>query len=129
MDQNPYEPSKTPEPLVSDAPAIRDGKHCPVCGVDIGIWPVAIAMVPGRVRCPHCRAILAYRGPLRITAVMVGISLVFIAIACLVVFSLGLNNTTHEVMVYLAMTVPCGAALSIGMAVYLRANNVLSKAG
>jgi uncharacterized protein (DUF983 family) len=38
-----------------------DGKHCPACGVDIGVWPVFSAGLPNRLRCPRCKARLAYR--------------------------------------------------------------------
>jgi uncharacterized protein (DUF983 family) len=38
----------------------NDGKHCPACGRDIGLWPVFSAILPSRVRCPHCQASLAY---------------------------------------------------------------------
>jgi hypothetical protein len=39
---------------------MNDGKHCPGCGKDIGIWPVLLAGLPTWVRCPHCRARLSY---------------------------------------------------------------------
>jgi hypothetical protein len=39
-----------------------DGKHCPACGRDIGLWPVFLAGLPNRIWCPHCAARLAYRG-------------------------------------------------------------------
>jgi hypothetical protein len=38
-----------------------DGKHCPECGEDIGIWPVFSAGWPDRIWCPHCKARLRYR--------------------------------------------------------------------
>ena len=37
-----------------------DGKHCPGCEKDIGVWPVLMAGLPTWVRCPHCRARLSY---------------------------------------------------------------------
>jgi hypothetical protein len=39
---------------------MTDGKHCPACGTDIGVWPVLFAGLPTRVRCPHCKARLTY---------------------------------------------------------------------
>jgi hypothetical protein len=39
---------------------MRNGKHCPGCGKDIGIWPVLTAGLPSWVRCPHCKARLSY---------------------------------------------------------------------
>jgi len=39
---------------------MRDGKHCPECAKDIGVWPVLAAGLPSRIRCPHCKARLTY---------------------------------------------------------------------
>jgi len=39
---------------------MRDGKHCPECEKDIGVWPVLSAGLPSRVHCPHCHARLTY---------------------------------------------------------------------
>ena len=39
---------------------MSDGKHCPDCGQDIGIWPVFSAGLPSRVRCPFCKSRLSY---------------------------------------------------------------------
>jgi hypothetical protein len=41
---------------------MSDGKHCPACGKDIGLWAVLSAGLPTRVRCPHCKARLSYSG-------------------------------------------------------------------
>ncbi|MGP0068580.1 MAG: hypothetical protein ACLQGP_33895 [Isosphaeraceae bacterium] len=38
-----------------------DGKHCPGCGKDIGVWPVLSAALPTWIRCPHCKSRLRYR--------------------------------------------------------------------
>lgn len=38
-----------------------DGKHCPDCGKDIGIWPIFSAGLPNRIWCPHCSSRLKYR--------------------------------------------------------------------
>jgi hypothetical protein len=37
-----------------------DGRHCPSCRKDIGLWPVFTAGLPDRIRCPHCRCRLRY---------------------------------------------------------------------
>ncbi len=37
-----------------------DGKHCPECGKDIGLWPIFKAGLPNLIYCPHCDARLAY---------------------------------------------------------------------
>jgi DNA-directed RNA polymerase subunit RPC12/RpoP len=38
-----------------------DGKHCPACGKEIGVWPVFSAAMPSWIRCPHCKSRLRYR--------------------------------------------------------------------
>jgi hypothetical protein len=39
---------------------MTDGKHCPACGVDIGVWPIFAAGLPNLIRCPRCKARLRY---------------------------------------------------------------------
>ena len=41
---------------------MADGKHCPACARDIGVWPIFAAGLPSRIRCPHCFARIRYRG-------------------------------------------------------------------
>jgi hypothetical protein len=47
-------------PLIHHGADMSDGKHCPACGKDIGLWPVLSAGLPTWVRCPHCKARLTY---------------------------------------------------------------------
>jgi len=51
-------------------PTTPEGKRCPACGRDIGIWAVFAAGLPTRIRCPHCKARLSYRGAMPIVIVM-----------------------------------------------------------
>jgi len=39
---------------------MHDGKHCPQCAKDIGVWPVLTAGLPSRILCPHCKTRLSY---------------------------------------------------------------------
>ena len=39
---------------------MSDGKHCPACGKDIGLWAVLLAGLPSHIRCRHCQARLTY---------------------------------------------------------------------
>ena len=50
---------------------MADGKRCPACGHDIGIWAVVSAMWPTRVWCPHCGARLRYRDHERVSLIVV----------------------------------------------------------
>ena len=45
---------------------MANGKVCPACGKDIGVWAIFAAGVPSRIRCPHCRARLQYDGAIRV---------------------------------------------------------------
>jgi len=40
-----------------------DGKHCPNCSADIGLWAVFKALTPDRIKCPSCSAGLRYELP------------------------------------------------------------------
>jgi hypothetical protein len=41
---------------------VQDGRHCPECGKDVGIWAIKFAWFSnGRVRCRHCRRDLRYQ--------------------------------------------------------------------
>ncbi len=57
---------------------MADGKHCPHCGEDIGVWPVFSAGLPSRIWCPHCGARVRYldaRGPL-LVALAAGLAVI-----------------------------------------------------
>lgn len=38
----------------------RQGKDCPKCGKDIGVWVILKAPVPGTLKCKHCGTKIAY---------------------------------------------------------------------
>ena len=59
--------------------AMSDGKHCPGCTKDIGIWPVLMAGLPSWVKCPHCQARLSYGGGGFIVAGLFGLLLLLTA--------------------------------------------------
>ena len=47
---------------------MANGKVCPACGKDIGVWAIFSAGVPNRIRCPHCRSRLRYDGTIALMA-------------------------------------------------------------
>jgi DNA-directed RNA polymerase subunit RPC12/RpoP len=47
---------------------MANGKACPACGKDIGVWAIFAAGVPSRIRCPHCRSRLRYDGAVAVIA-------------------------------------------------------------
>jgi hypothetical protein len=72
---------------------MANGRDCPVCGKDIGVWSVVTAGLPNRIRCPHCRAVLRYDGMITILA----LPFVIVILAALVI---------HEVAVDVGIAVP-----------------------
>jgi DNA-directed RNA polymerase subunit RPC12/RpoP len=72
---------------------MANGKVCPACGKDIGVWAIFAAGGPSRIRCPHCRARLRYDGAVRIVVLPFAI----VAVAALV---------GHEAAVDLGMVRP-----------------------
>src|SRR5690349_15659242 len=53
---------------------MHDGKHCPYCSQDIGIWPIIAAPLPNRVWCKNCRTRLRYRaGYLNLVSVVLAV--------------------------------------------------------
>src|SRR5579864_4806947 len=101
---------------------MRDGKHCPACGVDIGLWPVASATLPSRIRCPRCKARLGYRGIGTVVLVLVLVSVPVFAFAWLVsLLFVGVIQLTVLLAVLFAAWVP----VELVAAKYLRENKVL----
>lgn len=39
---------------------MSNGRNCPVCAEDIGLWPIVYSSAPRKIKCPHCKSILAY---------------------------------------------------------------------
>ena len=79
---------------------MANGKTCPACGKDIGVWAVVAAGLPSRIRCPHCQTLLRYDGTLALTA------LPFVIV-------IGSALIIHEVAVDVGMSSP--ALIVIGL--------------
>jgi uncharacterized protein (DUF983 family) len=65
-----------------------DGKHCPSCGKDIGVWPVFSAAWPSLIWCPTRKSRLRYRQTANVIAVLVVFLIVIAAAAFVLVSSL-----------------------------------------
>ena len=72
---------------------MTNGKQCPACGKDIGIWAIFAAGMPSRIRCPYCRARLRYDGG----SIVMGIAFAIVVVAVLI---------AHEVAVDVGMARP-----------------------
>jgi len=58
-----------------------DGKRCPSCQRDIGVWPILTAGLPNRIWCPHCHARLSYRFTSQNIAILVWVAILVCAIS------------------------------------------------
>ncbi|MFI5455928.1 MAG: hypothetical protein ACHRXM_10805 [Isosphaerales bacterium] len=109
---------------------MNDGKHCPACGKDIGIWPIFSAGLPNRIWCPHRKARLCYRGVVRLSLALV---IIAVALATAPAYatigfppdrSFPLRLAAFGVTL-LALWMP----VELAVALYLRSNKVLSRVG
>ena len=106
---------------------MRDGKHCPACGKDIGVWPVLMAGLPTWVRCPHCRARLSYGSSGLMVALLFAFFLALILAAC---YFAQRHYAANEIRFYVLLaTIVVGAWLPVELlaAVYLRRHGKLEK--
>jgi hypothetical protein len=103
---NPYQSPTVPDPQKSPVATKPDGKHCPACGEDIGIWPIVSAIVPGRSKCPHCQTGLTWKGAYVATGVMVLLTLAITGTAMLVVHRLAIEDRWVSGVAFLGMALP-----------------------
>jgi hypothetical protein len=95
---------------------MSDGKHCPACGKDIGMWAVLFAGLPSRIRCPHCRARLSYGNDLVLVLGVVAVLTLAAVVACqLAIFQLGKTAAVTEPIQFGGLVI----ALMLGLAIPL----------
>ena len=113
----------------ADSPEAPDGKHCPKCGKDIGVWPVMLAGLPNRIRCPNCRTRLVYRNTLAEFLVLLFIVLPLCVLASFAVVQF-LNpygtNQFDQAVAFLVLLLVAWVPVELVAAIYLRANKVLT---
>jgi hypothetical protein len=111
---------------------MSDGKHCPACEKDIGIWPVLLAGLPTRVRCPHCKTRLTYGNSLLLVLGVVAMaSLVGVASYYITASYLGRNSRLSDpakfygvaVVLFLGLWLPVEVAFTL----YVRNRGVLKR--
>jgi hypothetical protein len=107
--------------------ACGDGKHCPACGKDIGIWPVLMAGLPSWVRCPHCRARLSYGNTGFIVTMLFGLLLLL----CGAAFYFAKQHfSAHEIRFFILLAVIVVALwlpIELAATLYLRSRGKLEK--
>jgi hypothetical protein len=104
-----------------------DGKHCPACGKDIGIWPILMAGLPSWVRCPHCRARLSYGKTGVLVALLFGLLLLLNGAAF---YFARQHYSAHEArffMVLAVIVVALWLPVELAATLYLRRHGKLEK--
>jgi hypothetical protein len=107
---------------------MQDGKICPVCEKDIGLWPVFTAAMPSRVTCPHCRTRLHYADTGVLVATLVALFLVFAAGAFFFVIRFVPYTRLEFALVWGGLILALWLPLELLVAFYLRANKTLRAA-
>lgn len=101
---------------------MRDGKHCPACGVDIGVRPVWFAPLPNLIRCPRCKARLSYEG---IVAAVVVLVLLAVAVTAAAIFVTSPIEGNQRLLAFAAVALGVWVPVELAGALYLRANKTL----
>ena len=101
---------------------MRDGKHCPACGEDIGVWPIFSAGLPDLIWCPRCKARLGYRG---LAGVGVVLSLLLVAVVVLGYVVAGRFEGNPSLVVFIAVFLGAWVSIELALVKYLRGNKVL----
>jgi DNA-directed RNA polymerase subunit RPC12/RpoP len=99
---------------------MTDGKHCPACGKDVGVWPIVSAMLPNLIRCPHCRTRLVYRDAARAIVALLLVAAALGVGAFTALLRLPLPNLWERVAVVIVALLLLWLPIELWAAVYLR---------
>ena len=100
-----------------------DGKHCPACGQDIGLWAVLLAAWPSLIRCPHCKARLSYGRCVPLVVILIAsLAALFFAVH----HYYALSDLKFHV-IYLGLALAIVAPLDVAATIFLRQRGVLRK--
>ena len=106
---------------------MSDGKHCPACGKDVGMASVMTALWPSRVKCPHCKARLAY---LNGTALVINLLAVWAGLGVVACYALQLWFSPYKPQFYFAIAALVVAAwlpVELAATLYMRRFGKLEK--
>jgi hypothetical protein len=107
---------------------VRDGRHCPRCGRDVGIWAVMSAALPTRVWCPGCGARLSYRGAWLLFAVALPLLLALAVGAAYVALLLRPEYRMQAAALFGVLVLGSWGIVEWLLALYLRRYHVLTEA-
>jgi uncharacterized protein (DUF983 family) len=103
-----------------------EGKHCPNCGKDIGVWPIFSASWPSFIWCPWCRSRLRYRKTSVVMAALVAILIAIAAIAFILVSSLA---TSWRMPIWAMVMIISWVFVQLAVTWFLRNRRELELAG
>ncbi|MBW8883351.1 MAG: hypothetical protein JF612_00950 [Planctomycetia bacterium] len=106
----------------------NDGKHCPVCGKDVGMASMITALWPTRIKCPHCKARLAY---LNGSALVVNLLAVWAGLGVIAYYALQQWFSPYKPQFYFAIAALVVAAwlpIELVATLYMRRFGTLEKA-
>ena len=101
---------------------MANGKVCPACSKDIGVWAIVSAGLPTRVRCPHCHSPLRYDG----TIALLALPFAVVVFAALVVHEVAVDvGITRPGLVAAIMVLVTWLPVELLLALYLRDHRTL----
>jgi hypothetical protein len=101
---------------------MANGKVCPACGKDVGVWAIVAAGVPSRIRCPHCRSRLRYDGAMAVMAFPFAV----VVLAALVVHEVAVDVGVARPGLFMAiLLLVTWVPVELLLALYLRDNRTL----
>jgi len=106
-----------------------DGKHCPKCARDIGIWPIFKAALPSSLRCPHCGARIHYADAGLVIAAMLTAVAGLSYLAYVVANKLVPENASVRLWTFCALLVAMWVPIEYAVARFLRQNRRLRADG
>jgi hypothetical protein len=108
---------------------MSDGKHCPVCGKDIGIWPIVAAGLPYRIWCPHCATKLHFVKSLDVMLVLLVLIVTVVGGAYFVWWEVFASQFAVGALVFAALCLGPWVPLELAAALFLRSRRNLARVG
>jgi DNA-directed RNA polymerase subunit RPC12/RpoP len=101
---------------------MANGKTCPTCGKDIGVWAIVAAGVPTRIRCPYCQSRLRYDAAIAVIALPFAVVVLAALVAHEAAVDVGVARPWLFVAILLVVT---WMPVELLLALYLRDHRTL----
>lgn len=105
-----------------------NGKDCPNCGRDIGMWAIFSASLPNRIKCPHCSARLTYQDIRRLLIILAILTVAVIAGSMYIVSQIStLRSIWEKLMVFSILLIVLWIPIEYFTALFLRTRKALKR--